>query len=286
MSTDLSTDLSTDVIAETADEISGTTKVRCQVDDGIATVTLNRPDRLNAMDDELLQGTLTALERLGGREDVRVVVLTGAGRGFCAGGDLSAGPGGGIGGDVTPRERVGLMRRYMVTSQLLREIPKVTIAAVNGACAGAGMAWACTCDIRVASDKAVFRTAFVTAGLSGDFGGTWTLPRIVGPAKARELYLLNERLTATRALEIGLVSAVYPHDELSARVSRMAHGFAAGPPLALAAIKANLNEADSRSFPELLDAEIERHVTCMGTQDSVEAAEAFLAKRPPRFLGR
>ena len=209
---------STQVAAE-AD--SSTAPVRCEVADGVATVTLNRPDRLNAMNDELLTGMLRTLEQLASEDTICAVVITGTGRGFCAGGDLSAGPGGGIGGpDLTSQERVGLMRRYMETSHLLHTMPKVTIAAVNGPCAGAGMAWACACDLRIASESAVFKTAFLSAGLSGDFGGTWTLSRIVGPAKARELYLLNERLSAQDALRGSLVSQVVAADRLLPEVQR------------------------------------------------------------------
>ncbi|WP_201359261.1 enoyl-CoA hydratase [Mycobacterium paraintracellulare] len=266
---------------------SSSAPVLVAVGEGFATVTLNRPDRLNAMNDELLTDVLRILEQLASDDSVRAVILTGNGRGFCAGGDLSAGPGGGIGGpDLTFHERTGLMRRYMETSRLLHTMPKVTIAAVNGPCAGAGLAWACACDVRVASQTAVFKTAFLSAGLSGDFGGTWTLSRITGPSKARELYLLNERVTAEEALRIGLVSRVVAPDALLGEASRLASTLAASAPLALAAIKDNMNDAERVSFTEGLDNEIRRHVFCMETEDSVEAANAFLEKREPRFKRR
>jgi 2-(1,2-epoxy-1,2-dihydrophenyl)acetyl-CoA isomerase len=275
----------------TADSIYGTTgtadtPVRCSTRNGVATITLNRPDRLNTMNDEMLQQMLVTLESLAGDEGVRVVIVTGSGRGFCAGGDLSAGTGGGIGGDIGAEERIGLMRRYMTSSQLLHDMGKVTIAAVNGPCAGAGLAWACACDLRFASESAVFRTAFLSAGVSGDFGGTWTLSRIVGNAAARELYLLNGKVLAQDANRMGLVSAVYPGTELLSRVQAIASEIAAGAPLAITAIKQNLNDAESRSFSESLDNEIRRHVQCMETEDGKEATAAFLEKRRPQFHGR
>jgi 2-(1,2-epoxy-1,2-dihydrophenyl)acetyl-CoA isomerase len=273
-------------VAKEADSPTQET-VLCEVADGVATVTLNRPDRLNAMNDELLTSMLRTLEQLASADSIRAVVVTGNGRGFCAGGDLSAGPGGGIGGpDLTSQERVGLMRRYMETSRLLHTMPKVTIAAVNGPCAGAGMSWACACDLRIASESAVFKTAFLSAGLSGDFGGTWTLSRIVGPAKAREFYLMNERVSAEDALRLGLVSQVVAPERLLHHVHGVAARLAKEAPLALAKIKENLNDAEIVSFAEALDGEIARHVFCMGTDDSVEAAQAFLDKREPIFVGR
>lgn len=273
-------------VAKEADS-STQAPVLCEVSDGVATITLNRPDRLNAMNDELLTTMLRTLEQLASEDTIRAVVITGNGRGFCAGGDLSAGPGGGIGGpDLTSQERVGLMRRYMETSQLLHTMPKVTIAAVNGPCAGAGMAWACACDVRIASESAVFKTAFLSAGLSGDFGGTWTLSRIVGPAKARELYLLNDRVSAGDALRLGLVSRVVQPDRLLAEVHELGAQLAKSAPIALAKIKENLNDAEIVSFAEALDGEIRRHVFCMDTEDSVEAAQAFVHKREPNFVGK
>ncbi len=178
--------------------------------DGIATITLNRPERLNAMNAALLQGALEALETAAADDGVRVVVMTGAGRGFCAGGDLSARDTLGTG---PTQSRIRVLRTYMRSSQLLREMPKVTIAAVNGPCAGAGFSWACAADLRYAASSARFVTAFLNAGLSGDFGGTWTLPRIVGRARARELYLLSEAISAEQAEGIGLVTKAVPDAE-------------------------------------------------------------------------
>jgi 2-(1,2-epoxy-1,2-dihydrophenyl)acetyl-CoA isomerase len=257
-----------------------------EVADGIATITLNRPERLNSMNFELLEAALAAFERAACDDAARVVVLTGAGRGFCAGGDLSAGAGGGVASGGALETDVGRLRRYMRSSQLLRHMPKVTIAAINGACAGAGLAWACAADLRFAAASAVFNTAFLTAGLSGDFGGTWTLPRIVGPAKARELYFLPERLSAAEAERIGLVSKTVPDADLAAHVRSVAQRLLASAPLALAAIKENFNDSATLDFAAALDREAERHTRCGHTADAREAAKAFIEKRPPKFVGR
>lgn len=165
--------------------------VEYEVADGVATITLNRPESMNTMGGELLPLTNAYLAAAASDGDVRAVVLTGTGRAFCAGGDLrdmAAGNRGAPGQSIGPgsvERSISDLRYHMRSSQLLREMPKVTIAAINGACAGAGFSWACACDLRYAAESAVFNSAFLTAGLSGDFGGTWTLPRIVGPAKAR-----------------------------------------------------------------------------------------------------
>ena len=259
--------------------------VLCAVQDGVATLTLNRPERLNAMGGEILPLVLSELERLAADATVAVVVLTGAGRGFCVGGDLSG---------SLPRElrveslegATAALRALMRSAQLLREMPQVTIAAINGPCAGAGLAWACACDLRYAAASARFATAFIDAGLSGDFGGSWTLPRIVGPGKARELYLLADRFDADEALRIGLVAKVVPDAELIPHVRGVAERLRQKAPLALRAIKQNLADAEGSSFSELLDREAERHVRLSRSADAREAARAFMEKRAPRFEGR
>jgi 2-(1,2-epoxy-1,2-dihydrophenyl)acetyl-CoA isomerase len=266
--------------------------VEYEVADAVATITLNRPDSMNTMGGELLPLTNAYLAQAASDGDVRAVVLTGTGRAFCAGGDLRAmaagnrgAPGQSIGPGSVSRAITDL-RYHMRSSQLLREMPKVTIAAINGACAGAGFSWACACDLRYAAESAVFNSAFLTAGLSGDFGGTWTLPRIVGPAKARELYLMPEKFRADEALRIGLVTAVVPDDEFADFVRDKATRAASFAPLTAASIKANLNDADHVSFSEALDREADRHIRSGLTEDSREAAKAFLEKRTPTFTGR
>jgi 2-(1,2-epoxy-1,2-dihydrophenyl)acetyl-CoA isomerase len=261
-----------------------------QKDGRVATITLNRPDRMNTMGGDLNERMLEALQRAADDSDVWAVILTGAGRAFCAGGDLGAMRD--RQGDAaflasSPQGRVEHLRRMMRSSQLLREMPKVTIAAINGACAGAGLSWACACDLRYASAGARFNVAFRDAGLSGDFGGTWTLSRIVGPAKARELYLLSPRFDAAEAERIGLVSKTLPDvEQLLAHVRSVADQIAHAAPIAIRGIKANLNDALRLSFSELLDREVERHIAASQTEDHLEAATAFLEKRRPEFKNR
>jgi len=266
-----------------------TDTVLYDVDGAIATVTLNRPDRMNTMNADLLDSALDSLQRAADDDRVRVVIMTGNGRAFCAGGDLEAMAAGdvpGVDGSQAVQARIAMLRNAMRTSQLLHDMPKVTIAAINGACAGAGLAWACAADLRYCAESAVFNTAFMTAGLSGDFGGTWTLSRIVGPARARELYLLAEKFRAAEAERIGLVSRAVPDGELMGEVRRVAERVAGFAPLTMRAIKANLNDAQTVGFAEMLDREADRHIRCGLTDDAREAATAFLEKRPPRFVGR
>lgn len=248
--------------------------------DGIATITLNRPDKLNAMNAELLQGTLEAMERAAGASDVRAVILTGTGRAFCAGADLNE-PNTLGDGDFQSRQRV--LRTYVRAVQLLREMDKPTIAAVNGAAAGAGAALSFAADLRYAAESARFVTAYVNVGLSGDFGGTWTLPKIVGATKAREMYLLNEPVGAEEAQRIGLVSKVFADDALMENVHGIAARLVASAPTAVRFIKQNLNDADDVSFAEALDRDGERHLTAGSSADAREARAAFLEKREPRF---
>jgi 2-(1,2-epoxy-1,2-dihydrophenyl)acetyl-CoA isomerase len=258
--------------------------VLCDKSDGVALVTLNRPDRLNAMTTELLDSVLKALEGVANDDSVRVVILTGAGRAFCVGGDLAAGLEG-INGPGPLPSQIGRLRNYMRTSELLYYMPQVTIAAINGACAGAGLSWACACDLRYGGAGAVFTTAFLRAAVSGDFGGTWTLPRIVGPAKARELYLRPSRFDAEEAQRIGLLTSVFPSDQLMDEVAVIADEIARSAPIALRRVKENMNDAETLSFRELLGVEAQRHAYCCTTKDAAEAAEAFVTKREPTFNG-
>jgi len=256
-------------------------------DGRVATITLNRPERMNTMGGDLNQSMMEALQRAADDPDVWAVIVTGAGRAFCAGGDLGAMKERHGNVDTTPRARVEDLRQRMRSSQLLRDMPKVTIAAINGACAGAGLSWACACDLRYAAAGAKFNVAFRDAGLSGDFGGTWTLPRIVGPAKARELYLLSPRFDAAEAERIGLVSRTLPNvEQLMAHVRTVADQIVHAAPIAVRNIKANLNDALRLSFSELLDREAERHIEASLTEDHLEAASAFLEKRRPVFKNR
>jgi 2-(1,2-epoxy-1,2-dihydrophenyl)acetyl-CoA isomerase len=231
----------------------------------------------------MLDRLLAALERAAGDDDVRTVVLTGAGRGFCPGADLAslARPAA-DGRDDEPvplPTRVGTTRRWMRIPELLWGMPKITIAAVNGACAGAGLSWALACDLRFAARSAVFRTAFVGVGVSGDYGVNWSLPRIVGWGRARELLLLNEKVSAEEARQLGMVARVLDDDALAPEVRRVAATFAAAPQAGLVGMKANLVDAESMSLAEELNGESHRLALSLGTEESRAAARAFLEGR-------
>ncbi|WP_116198600.1 enoyl-CoA hydratase/isomerase family protein [Amycolatopsis circi] len=247
-------------------------------------VVLNRPEQLNAMNDALADGLVEALENCAHDEDLRVVVVTGAGKAFCAGGDLNA-MAAGRDAMSAPRE-VAKLRRHARAAELLRTMPAATIAAVHGACAGAGLGLALAADLRIASEAAVFRSAFLTAGLSGDFGTAWSLTRLLGEARARELMLLNEKVNAARALDIGLVSAVVAADKFADETDRLAQRLAGSAPLALRRMKQNLREASTASFADCVASESLRHIECAFSDDAAEAGAAFMARRTPQFHGR
>jgi 2-(1,2-epoxy-1,2-dihydrophenyl)acetyl-CoA isomerase len=260
-------------------------------DGGIATVTLNRPDKMNALDVELMTELTRVLEEVATDTSVRCVVFTGAGdRAFSAGGDINAMGGQGLfstPGKKEPWETAAMhLRRSMEASAWLHEMGKPTVAAINGAVAGASLAMALACDLRIAVDHAVFTTAFAKIGYSGDYGGAWYLTKIVGTAKARELYFLSERIDAQEALRLGLVNWVAPREKFRAEVKSLAERLAAGPPLAYRYMKRNLNLALTLHERELLDLESEAMMRTGATEDFRNAASAFLAKKTPTFEGR
>ncbi len=257
-----------------------------ETDGAIATVTLNRPGRLNAMNKELIVAMVETMERASSDLAIRVLILTGAGRGFCAGGDLAGFADGEFKEEQAIETKIADLRQSMRTSQRLREGSFVSIAAINGACAGAGLSWALACDLRYAAQSAKFSTAFLNAGLSGDFGGTFSLTQIVGTAKARELYLLSDRFSAADAERLGIVSEAVPDEDLLAHVRGKALQMADAAPVALRCIKQNLNDATKLSMSEAMDNEADRHSRCGTTEDNTEAAKAFLEKRKPSFKGR
>ena len=256
------------------------------VKDGVAVLTMNRPDRLNALSGEMLDAMLVSLERLASDPDVGVVVLTGAGRGFCAGGDVKAmAEGREFGGDTMEDKAQGL-RAKMETSRWLHEMPKPTIAMVRGAAAGAGLSLALACDLRVAGDSARFATAFARVGYSGDFGGSYFLSLLVGTAKARELYFTAEIVDAAQALALGLVNRVVPEVRLTEETLTLARKLAKGPRVAYRYMKRNFNAAETASLTQMLDLEAWHHTRCGLTEDHREAARAFVDKREPVFHGR
>jgi 2-(1,2-epoxy-1,2-dihydrophenyl)acetyl-CoA isomerase len=256
------------------------------VKDGVAVLTLNRPDRLNAMSGEMLDAMLEALPRLADDAAVGALVLTGAGRGFCAGGDVKAmAEGREFGGD-TLEEKASALRSRMEVARWLHEMPKPTIAMVRGAAAGAGLSLAMACDLRIAGDSARFASAFARVGYSGDFGGSWFLTQLVGTAKARELYYTAEILGAEQALALGLANRVVPDARLEEETLALARRIAAGPRIAFGYMKRNMNAAEAGTLKDLLDLEAWHHTRCGMTEDHREAARAFVDKREPVFRGR
>jgi 2-(1,2-epoxy-1,2-dihydrophenyl)acetyl-CoA isomerase len=231
--------------------------VLLDVTDGVAVVTLNRPDRLNAINADLMQALTAAVRAAADDPQAGCVVVTGAGRGFCAGGDTSEGAGRRADGAPPPPELIrgeGL-RRGAEASRLLREMPKPTIAMVNGPVAGAGIGIAGACDLRFAASSATFLSAYERIGGAGDYGATFVWPRILGAAKARELFLLGEKLTADEAYAFGLYNRLYSDEELRGRTLEVATRLAAGPRSAWAYMKSNLNAAEDETFARHLDRE-------------------------------
>lgn len=251
-------------------------EVRCELDGPVGVVTLQRPHRLNAINGPMRQAMLSILEQLADDTRVRSVILTGEGRAFCAGGDIR--DGGGDDRDASAHDRLQAARRSMEIVERLRAMPKAVIAAINGACAGAGIAWACAADLRVAGTSARFKAAYLDIGLSGDYGVTWTLPRIVGAGRAAEMLLLGEMLGASDAERIGLVNLVVSDDQLRPTALEMAHKLATASPPAIAALKANLVEGQTLDFSTSLDRETERLLATLATREATEAARAFARK--------
>ena len=260
--------------------------------DGVLYLTLNRPDKLNALSDSIIGGLLDNLRKAATDDSVGAVVVTGAGRGFCAGGDIGrmrernehAQTSGGDNGSLD--RRIAGLRRSEEVSLLLHEIPKVTIAAVNGPAAGAGFSICLACDIRIASDQARLGTAFARVGYSGDFGGSYFLTKIAGTAKARELYFTAEMLTAEQALNAGIVNRVVPAASFAEEVHAFARRIASGPRIAYSYMKANLNAALHSDARSMLEREALGQSLTGLTADHKEAVKAFLEKREPKFQGR
>ena len=253
--------------------------------DGVAILTFNRPERLNALSGEMIRSAIAALEQYAIDPSIGCILVTGAGRGFCAGGDVAAMNAGTV-GPQTFEQRVDRQRASHRLSGLLHSSPKVTIAAINGAAAGAGLGIALACDLRIASDKAKLTTAFAKVGFSGDFGITWPLTRMLGEAKAKELLFLSDVLTAEQALAVGLVNQVIPHDELLSKSLELATRLARGPQIALRHMKENVHLASTQDYQSMLDREALTQLRCGDTDDHKEGARAFVEKRAPRFMGR
>ncbi len=266
---------------------TGTEDLLVRIEDGVAVLTMNRPARRNALSPAMLGALGTALEEAEVNDDVACVVLTGAGGAFCAGGDVKA-MAESTGSSLDYDALVAVQRRSQrATSGRLHAMPKPTIAALPGAAAGAGLALALACDLRIAARGAVLTTAFARVGLAGDYGGTWFLSRLVGTARARELYFLSERLSAEEAERLGIVNRVVDDERLEEETLALATRLVAGPHVALAYMKENLNRAENGDeLGECMDLEATHHLRTALTEDHREAAVAFAEKRQPTFRGQ
>jgi 2-(1,2-epoxy-1,2-dihydrophenyl)acetyl-CoA isomerase len=251
-------------------------------------MTINRPESLNSMDTETLTLLSRRAKEAADDPEIRALIITGSGRAFSAGGDVKQMAEGNTtstcGGE--PADRLKQLRDQEEVSRLLYEMPKPTIAALNGHAVGAGLSIALAADIRIASENAKLGTAFARVGFSGDFGGTWLLQRLVGPAKAKEMYFLAEVIDANRALDLGVVSRVVPHESLMDEAMSLARRLAAGPTLAYGRMKQNFTFGATHTFGDTLSREAENMIASGQTEDHKNAARAFVEKREPEFVGR
>ncbi|MGJ4941385.1 enoyl-CoA hydratase [Bradyrhizobium sp. HKCCYLS1011] len=253
------------------------------LESGLLTITMNRPERRNALNTAMTTGLVAAARRAVDDPEVRAVLIKGAGGTFCVGGDVKAM----AEGKMPPpfETKVATLRDRMEVSRLLHQVPKPVVAQIDGAAAGAGLSIALACDLRVAGESAKITTAFAKVGLSGDFGGTYFLTQLLGSAKARELYLTSPLLSAQEAYALGMVTKVVPDAEVEAAARELAMSLAHGPTVTLGYIKRNINNAEALSLEACFDAEAMHHSRCSETADHMEAAKAFVEKRAPVFQG-
>ena len=257
------------------------------VADGVATLTMNRPESLNALSEEMLEGFLEALPRLASDSNVGSVIVTGAGKAFCAGGDIK-----GM-GKRDPRSQkksteekiADLKERQRTLTGTLWKVEKPTVAALPGPAAGAGLAIALACDVRIAAESAIISTGYARVGLSGDYGITWLLTRLVGTARARELMFTADRVDAATCQQIGLINRIVPDVSLQDEAFLFSKQLANGPRIALQHMKENLEDALHAPFLSALDGEAERLISSAQTNDHKEAVLAFIEKRDPKFTG-
>ena len=279
------------------------TVLRKHFEDGVLTLTMNRPERVNALNRALLGALLEAVSDAASDARVGCLVLNGAGKGFCSGGDV-AGEGKKANAEKSAEALAAAaekaakrgpdgfeasadwLRAHMETARLLHEMPKPTIASIHGGVAGAGFSLALACDFRIVADNAKFNTSFINIGLSGDYGGTYFATHLLGPMKARELYLLSEKIDAAEAYRIGLATRVVSAEQLPAETLAMARKLADGPRVAMRYMKHNLNAAETATLTQILDQEALLQTRCAQTEDHREAALAFVEKRKPVFSGK
>lgn len=258
------------------------------VENGVAVLTMNRPEAMNALSPDMLNMMVDSLTRLAGDDDVGCVVVRGAGeRAFCAGGDVKAmASGQRVSASASFESKVFDLRRRMDVSRLLHDMPKPTIAMVNGVAAGAGLSIALACDIRYAAKSARMTTAFIKVGFSGDFGGKYFMQKLVGSAKTRELYFTSDILNAEQIEKLGLANRIVDDAKLEAETMALAHRIASGPRLAYFHMKRDMKIAEEGTLVELLDAEAQWQTRTGDTEDHKEASKAFVEKRAPTFKGR
>lgn len=252
--------------------------------DGVATLTMNRPESMNSLSTELKDALVAALADVGADSSVRAVVLTGSGRGFCVGQDLSEHVQLLEAGDPAPLSTV--VEHYNPIALSLAQMPKPVIAAVNGTAAGAGASFSFACDFRIVAEQAKFLLAFANVGLSLDSGASWTLPRLIGAGRALELSLLARPITAQQAQQYGLVTQLLPAEQVLPAAQELAAQLAAGPTVAYAGIKSAIHYAATATFEQALDKEAVLQAAAGATEDHRAATAAFVAKQKPVFTGR
>jgi 2-(1,2-epoxy-1,2-dihydrophenyl)acetyl-CoA isomerase len=251
--------------------------------DAVLTLCLNRPEKLNALNPDLARALVQSLLRAGDDKSVRAVVLTGAGRGFCAGGDID------YIRDARMRHSVHDFQALLTAGKevclAIASMPKLVIAAVNGPAAGGGMSLAMACDLRIASDQAMFKQAFAQLGLYPDLGATFFLPRLVGLSRASEFFYTSERLSAAEACRIGIVCRVHPQDTFEEETRKLAEQMAAGPPLAYRDVKRTMISEARAQLEATIDEENRLQIHCFLSEDCAEGLAAFTEKRQPNFRG-
>ena len=266
---------------------TGTGELLCEIRDRVAVITLNRPDVRNALSDHLTPALRRMIKQCGDDPNVGALLITGAGTAFCAGGDVKGMGSNSNKKEMTFEERVADLRTKQRTlTGALVAVRKPTVAALPGPAAGAGMAVALACDIRIAAESAIMSTGYARVGLTGDYGIAWLLTRLVGTSRARELMFLSERIDARRCEMLGLVNRVVADAELGENAFALAKSLAEGPSIALARIKDNLDHAVSANFLDSMDHEAENMVRSARTTDHKEAVRAFIDKRKPVFVGQ
>ena len=248
-------------------------------------LTMNRPERRNALSDDMLNKMLEELNKASFDNSIRAIVLTGSENAFCAGGDVKDMASRDEDANKNVQQRTRDLRRVMETARLLHQITTPTIALIPGPAAGAGFSLALACDIRIASESAKLTTAFAKVGFPGDFGGSYFLTQMIGTAKARELYYLSEVLSADKALEIGIVNKVIPDNKFFEESDKIVNQIATGPSIAYRYMKTNMNIAELGDLNQSLDNEAMHQTLCRFTEDHQNATKAFVEKKKPLFTG-